>query len=115
MTSRCVGDVMVRTPLVRGRSTTVEQAREFFDSDHVHMLLITATGRVGEPLLGTVLRDDLPPTGADALAHARLDGRTVRDDVTLDEARQGLRAAGDRRLAVVDEAGRLTGAALSQA
>lgn len=109
MTSRCVGDVMVRTPLVRSRSTSVEQARVFFESDHVHMLLITATGRVGEPLLGTVLRDDLPPNGADALAHARLVGRTVREDATLEEARQVLRAAGGRRLAVVDDAGRLTG------
>jgi hypothetical protein len=109
MTSRCVGDVMVRTPLVRSRSTTVDEARAFFDSDHVHMLLITATGRVGEPLLGTVVRDDLPAAGADVLQHGRLAGRTVRHDATAEEARRVLAAAGRRRLAVVDDEGRLTG------
>lgn len=112
MTSPSAGDAMVRTPLVRDRSTTVEQARAFFDSDHVHMLLITPTGHVGEPLLGTVVRDDLlahDVSGTEVLEHARLTGRTVHEDATLEEVRQALQSAGGRRLAVVDHAGRLSG------
>lgn len=106
MTSPSVSDQMVRTPLVRSRSTTVEQARAFFESDHVHLLLLTATGRVGEPLLGTVVRADLPASdgsGTEALDHARLAGRTVHVDAPLEEAREALAALGGRRLAVVDD------------
>lgn len=112
MTSPSAGDAMVRTPLVRDRSTTVGQARAFFDSDHVHMLLLTDSGRVGEPLLGTIVRDDLRTAHgatAAALDHAPLAGRTVREDATLEEVREALRSLGGRRLAVVDHSGRLSG------
>lgn len=112
MTPLPVTDVMLGDPQVCGQSTTVDHARAFFSSTHVHMLLLTFTGRVGEPLLGTVARDDLPDRGearAPALSYARLRGRVVHADVSAEEARRTLHAAGKRRLAVVDDSGRLLG------
>jgi len=112
MTPLLVGEAMLEDPQVSSGSTTVEEARAVFRSTHVHMLLLTTTGRVGEPLLGTVVRDDLPPqgqAGATALSYAHLRGRVVGADVAADDVRRTLHEAGRRRLAVVDDAGRLLG------
>jgi len=112
MTRLLVATAMLEDPEVSGRSTTVDEARAAFHSTHVHMLLLTSNGRVGEPLLGTVVREDLPAeglAGATALSYARLRGRVVRADVAAEEARGALHEAGRRRLAVVDDSGRLLG------
>lgn len=101
---------MLRSPIVLSASEPLDEVRRVFDSSHVHMVLLTASGRVGEALLGTLVRDDVPPAGpGTALTHARLDGRTVPVDLAAEDARRAMRAAGERRLAVVDPEGRLRG------
>ncbi len=105
---RTAGDVMIRLPKTLPVDTSVEQARACFTDDHVHMLLLTESGR----LMGTLVRDDLPDTvdqAGLALPHSRLSGRTVRSDAPAEQVRVRLLAYGQRRLAVVDENGVLLG------
>lgn len=112
MTPLLVGEAMLEDPHVCGRSTTLDEARAVLSSTHVHMLLLTTTGRVGEPLLGTLVRDDLPAeghAGASALSYATLRGRVVPSAAVAEEVRQAMREQGRRRLAVVDDGGRLLG------
>jgi CBS domain-containing protein len=105
-----VAQLMLRSPIVLSASEPLAEVRRVFDSSHVHMVLLTTSGRVGEVLLGTLVRDDLPPAGpGTALAHARLEGRTVRADRAATDVRRAMQAAGHRRLAVVDHDGRLMG------
>lgn len=105
-----VTGLMLRSPIVLAGSEPLDEVRRVFDSSHVHMVLLTASGRVGERLLGTLVRDDVPPTGpGPALAHARLEGRTVRADLEAEGVRRAMHAAGIRRLAVIDPDGRLLG------
>jgi len=105
-----VAQLMLRSPIVLSASEPLAEVRRVFDSSHVHMVLLTASGRVGEVLLGTLVRDDVPPAGSGtALAHARLEGRTVRAELAAEDVRRAMQAAGDRRLAVVDHEGRLRG------
>jgi CBS domain-containing protein len=111
MTGR-VAEVMLRTPIVLEGSATVDDVRTVFASTHVHMVLLTPHGRVGEPLLGTLVRDDLPDpaSGRDrVLPHARVAGRTVAADLLADDVRRSMRADGQRRAAVVDADGILLG------
>ena len=110
------GDVtglMLRSPIVLAGSEPLDEVRRVFDSSHVHMVLLTRSGRVGEALLGTLVRGDLPPAAdrpaGTALTHARLEGRTVGAATPAEDARRAMNAAGDRRLAVVDSDGRLLG------
>lgn len=103
-----VADVALRLPKTLPPGTTVAEAREAFADDHVHMLLLTAGGR----LLGTLVRADLDRAddGADlALAYAVLAGRTLAPTYDAEDARRLLVARGERRRAVVDADGRLLG------
>jgi CBS domain-containing protein len=103
-----VADVVVRLPKTLGPRATLAEARAAFEDDHVHMLLLTEGGR----LLGTLLRTDLPAPGSDggrALAVATLEGRIVSPRLPAEEARELLLTTGQRRLAVVDDSGRLLG------
>jgi CBS domain-containing protein len=104
-----VYDVVVRTPKTLGPRASVGQARVALGADHVPMLLITdGDGR----LLGTLVRDDLPPSAEEsslALDHAVLIGRTLAPETSAEQARQLLLAHGERRRAVVDDEGRLLG------
>lgn len=105
---RTILDVVVRWPKTMPPEATVAQARAALADDHVHMLLITADGR----LVGTVVRSDLPPEVPDdgpAIERASLLGRTVGPDVALEDARELLVSRGQRRLAVVAEDGSLLG------
>ncbi len=105
---RTILDVVVRWPKTMPPEATVAQARAALADDHVHMLLITAEGR----LVGTLIRADLPPEVPDdgpAIQHATLAGRTVGPDVALEDARELLVSRGQRRLAVVAEDGSLLG------
>lgn len=108
LTAGDVRDVVVKLPKTLGRATTVADARAAFEDDHVHMLLITDEGR----LLGTLVREDLPPPVDDArpaLAHAILFGRTIAPETPAEEARTTLLRRGERRRAVVDQDGQLLG------
>lgn len=105
---KTVGEVVVRRPKTLPAGTSVEQARACFADDHVHMLLLTESGR----LLGTLVRDDLAAgiAGTDpALLHSRMTGRTIGADVPAEDARRLLLSRGQRRLAVVDTDGALIG------
>ncbi|MGC4111784.1 MAG: CBS domain-containing protein [Nocardioides sp.] len=102
-----VSDVCLHAPKTLGAGATVADARRALADDHVHLVLLTDHGR----LLGTLTRADLPPSDDDAaaVAHAVLDGRTIRPDACAEEALRQLVARGGRRLAVVDDLGNLLG------
>ncbi|MER6663897.1 CBS domain-containing protein [Amycolatopsis japonica] len=105
---KTVGDVLVRRPKTLPVDISVDQARACFADDHVHMLLLTESGR----LIGTLIRTDLPTdlggTGL-ALPHSRMSDRTVSIDMPAEQARLLLLARGQRRLAVVDHDGTIVG------
>lgn len=106
-----VADVMVTRPKTHGPDVDVATLRALFDDDHVQMaLIIAADGR----LVTTIERADLasgPVTSgpAPAAVLGTLAGRTVRPTDPLAAATATLTRRGRRRLAVVDEAGRLVG------
>ena len=106
---RRVGDAMVTRPKTQHPATGVRNIRALFEDDHVHMALIVAgDGR----LVTTVERLDLlaaPPRTRDAAELGTLAGRTVRPLDDLDAATALLLRDGRRRLAVVDDDGRLVG------
>lgn len=109
LTGRTVADVMASTPRTLPPTTTVADARAFFEDDHVHMALIAASG----VLLGTLVRADLvgSEVGASvpALSRSLLDGRLVGGDERAEEVRMRMIDRGQRRLAVVDGSGLLVG------
>lgn len=113
-----VAGVMLREPTVLPATATVSEVWSVFASDHVHMVLLTGTGRLGGRLRGTIVRGDLdrapaadrPGNGEEpALTYARVTGRTVRADQPAQQALGELLARRLRRAAVVDGAGRLVG------
>ncbi len=104
-----VADAMVTRPKTHAPQSTLAEIRAFFDDDHVHMALIVAPDR---RLVTTIERADLsavPPGMVLAAAIGTLAGRTVRPRDSLAAAAAALLPAGRRRLAVVDEMGRLLG------
>ncbi|MBS2938382.1 CBS domain-containing protein [Nocardioides sp. J2M5] len=105
--SATVRSTVVTCPRTWGDGTTVGQARAAFRDDHLHMLLLTA----GDLLLGTVVRADLVGASADDLVTSRavLDGRTVAQEAVAEDVRRSMVRRGQRRVAVVDDAGRLIG------
>ena len=111
LTGLTVEDVMVTAPATMQPTATVADARAFFADDHVHMALITTRGR----LLGTLVRadladlDDLDDDAVPALSRSRLHGRSVALNEPVEDVRVRLIAHGQRRLAVVDDAGVLAG------
>ncbi|MCW2757803.1 MAG: hypothetical protein JWO46_1549 [Nocardioidaceae bacterium] len=99
---------MVTTPVTHGPATTIAEARTALEAPHRHLLLIV----FGRRLLGTLVRDDLD--GADdgtglALDLARLAGRTTHPGASLTTVHAELTGSGERRRAVVDDAGELVG------
>ena len=108
LTGLTVEDVMVTAPKTMPPTATVADARALFADDHLHMALITRRGR----LLGTLVRADLAELGDDAapaLSRSRLDGRSVTLHEAAEDVRVRLIRHGQRRLAVVDDTGRLAG------
>lgn len=99
---------MVTIPKTHGPETTLVDIRELFVDDHVHMALIVAGDGA---LLTTVERSDL--LAADGATRAvdlgTLDDRTVSPSCDLGTVVERLRAQGRRRIAVVDDTGRLMG------
>lgn len=103
-----VAQAMVRRPDVLPTDAGVDDVRAAFDDDHVHMVLLTD----GDVLRGTLVRGDVPDTAPDvqkARRFARLTDRTVSATEPTDAVLQWLTARQQRRLAVVDDHGRLVG------
>ena len=100
---------MVTCAKTHGPGSGLEAIRAFFEDEHVHMaLIVAADGR----LVTTIERPDLPAaTSSSALAKnlGRLIGRTERPADPLGAATATLLREGRRRLAVVDDSGRLLG------
>jgi CBS domain-containing protein len=95
---------MLRRPKICAPSTTVAQAREMLGDDHVHALLVVASG----VLLAVVDRSDIEGALPDAPAveRGRLHGRVVGPDADLHATWAEMTG---RRLAVVDAQGLLVG------
>ena len=105
----CVGDGMVARPKTHRPEAQLDEIRSLFEDDHVHMaLIVTTDGR----LLTTIERPDLaaaPSRSTPAVGLGRLAGRTVGPSDALAAATARLLREGRRRLAVVDDSGRLLG------
>ncbi len=74
-TESTVVEVMLRDPKTLPVHASIADARPALGNDHVHMLLLTE----GRTLVGTLTRNDLPPTGiaGPAVPWPTLVGRTV--------------------------------------
>lgn len=104
-----VADVMARFPKTHDPSSTLDEIRAFFDNDHVHMALIVTADR---QLVTTIERPDLATARADASLAAglgTLSGRTAGPADRLGTWTEVLLRERRRRLAVVDDSGRLLG------
>lgn len=108
-TGNRVADVMVRFPKTHGSGSGLEEIRAFFGDDHVHMaLIVAADGR----LVTTIERSDLAaaiPDSTLARELGTLTGRTTGPVDPLDAATAALLRGRRRRLAVIDDSGRLLG------
>lgn len=126
---------MLRHPTVLPAAVTLDRVHAAFASAHVHMVVLTEHGQVGDRLVGTLLRTDLPATllprfdegtaqpvpssvpsvvksaagSLPAVTCARLLDRTIHADEPAMSALRNLRARGRRRAAVVDDDMRLLG------
>lgn len=104
-----VADAMISCPKTHNPNTAAEEIRALFENEHVHMALIVATDR---RLVTTIERRDLPassPALSLAAELGTLTGRTARPTQPLDAITAALVRERRRRLAVVDESGRLLG------
>jgi CBS-domain-containing membrane protein len=106
---RRVADAMVTCPKTHSPESGLEKVRAFFEDDHHHMALIVAPdGR----LVTTIERPDLAaatPSSALITKLGTLIGRTAGPADPLAAATATLLREGRRRLAVVDDSGRLLG------
>ncbi|MGY1502696.1 CBS domain-containing protein [Streptomyces sp. QTS52] len=104
-----VADVMVTCPKTLGPLSRVDDLRALFSDDHVHMaLVVNSDGR----LITTIERPDIPEDASNSAAvteFGTLVGRTVQASYPLDAAATVMRFEARRRLAVVDDFGRLLG------
>ena len=108
----CAADVAIR-PDVLARGATLADLRAALASDHQHLALVVDGSGL---LLTTVDEADLHrardlPAATPAVAVGTLTGRTVAAGLPEPELTALLRRTGTRRLAVVDERGRLLGLA----
>jgi CBS-domain-containing membrane protein len=104
-----VADAMITCQKTHRPGTRLTDIRAFFEDDHVHMaLIVAADGR----LLTTIERADLltaASRSAPVATLGTLTGRTARPADPLSAATATLTREGRRRLAVVDDSGRLLG------
>ena len=104
-----VADAMITAPKTLDPASGLDELRSVFGDDHVHLALVVgADGR----LMTTVERSDLatPAVGRTSVAEVgTLVGRTVGPSDPLDAVAARLVADRRRRLAVVDDDGRLLG------
>lgn len=97
-----VAEAMVTIPRTWPEDLTLADAHDAFTDPKIHLLLLTRAGR----LVTTVLRSDLPARGPEradeqARRFGSCAGRVTAPHVLLDEAEAWMRAAGQRRLAVI--------------
>jgi CBS domain-containing protein len=105
---RTVADAMIPAPKISGPEATVRDVKALLENDRVLAVLIAHRGM----LLAVVERSDLDRSTSDeasALSVGRLSGRVVAGDHSLQAAHRWMTGSGTRRLAVVDEGGRLVG------
>jgi hypothetical protein len=100
---------MITWPSTHAATCSLGEIARYFRDDHVHMALITAADGF---LVTTIIRSDLGgqlPGWIPAAEFGTLAGRTAgpADDLTAAAVR--LTSTLQRRLAVVDDAGRLVG------
>lgn len=105
---RTVADAMLRQPKLRDQATTVAELRAIFRDDHIHAVLIAA----GEVLISVIDRLDVQPALPDTSCSAhlgKLHDRVIGPGEPLDDVQLRMISTGRRRLAVIDEDGRLLG------
>ena len=104
-----VADAMVTTPKRHPPEVTLDEIRALFEDDHVCLaLVVAADGR----LVTTIEREDLPTASSSSAPVPEIGtlvGRTARPFDSLALATARLRRQRRRRLAVVDDKGRLIG------
>ena len=104
-----VADAMVTCPKTFGPESALGKLRAFFEDDHLHMALIVAPdGR----LVTTIERPDLAAATSSSAPVTKLGtliGRTAGPADPLAAATATLLREARRRLAVVDDSGRLLG------
>lgn len=108
LSGRSVGYAMLATPKVLAASARVDEVQALFEDDHVHAaLLVDDAGR----LVAVVEPADL--VDREGFTRAAFVGglhdRTVRADAGAGVTWWAMRHSGRRRLAVVDDDGRLLG------
>jgi CBS domain-containing protein len=106
--AQTVADAMITAPKLCQRSTSAADLRDFLEDEHVHAALIVD----GDVLITVVLRTDLTaatPGTAAATGLGQLRDRVIHGSEPLDDANQRMLTAGLRRLAVIDNYGRLLG------
>jgi CBS-domain-containing membrane protein len=104
-----VSDAMVTIPTTHGPDTPLSEIRDCFEDDHFHMALIVGDD---ERLVTTIERSDLDERQAGATpAHqlGTLTDRTIGPGNSIEDATSRLASEQGRRLAVIDDAGRLLG------
>jgi CBS-domain-containing membrane protein len=100
---------MVTIPKTHGPETALVEIRSLFEDDHVHMALIVGPDR---RLITTIERSDLNQIQSESRPTPQvgtLHGRTIGPADSIQDATSRLKAQQRRRLAVVDDAGRLLG------
>lgn len=103
-----VADLAMLSPKVLSARATVADVRRMLSSEHVHIALIVDAGF----LVTTIERSDInvgSPGDEPAREFGTLFGRVVDADTEMDDAWNLLNRERRRRLAVVDETGRLIG------
>ena len=106
---RTAADAMLTIPARHPLAATVREMRDFFRDDHAHAALIVSPAGY---LAAVVEREDIdgsPASDAAAAPLGRLVGRTVPAEARLAEAHRAMKAAGRRRVAVINNDGRLLG------
>ena len=107
--ARTAASAMLTTPVTHPPAVTVGQLRDFFGDSHVHAaLIVTPAGY----LAAVVERDDIARGQAPDAAAAplgRLAGRTTAAGAALTAVQRAMTAAGQRRVAVTGDDGRLLG------
>lgn len=103
-----VAQAVVTAPKLVDELATAADVRRFFDDDHVHAALVVDRAGV---LVTVIERDDLTRVADTCAARVlgRLAGRAVAAGADLRTVGASMRASRRRRLAVVDDAGRLVG------
>jgi CBS domain-containing protein len=102
-----VAQAMVTNPEVSGPGLSRGDLDQLFADDHVHAALVVDDGRLITVIQRTDLEDSLPD--ADPCSLGMLTGRVVQPDAALAAVRDRMRQEQRRRLAVINESGRLLG------